>query len=114
MLPEDGILLTYVLKLSQKDSEMEAVDSPTRPETKAADYIVDIPMSDDNHKISENLQKSHEMKKLVEDSAVILSMSQPVMKNEEISEEEPLESQPVMTTMVDILTKEDNTGGKRS
>ena len=45
------------------------------------------------------------MKKLVEDIAVIPSMSQPVMEDEEISEEAPMESQPVMMTMVHKLEK---------
>ena len=108
MLPEYGILLTYILKQSQKDSKIKVVDSPTRPETKAADYVVDILMSSDNHKISENSQKLHGMKKLVEDIAVILSMSQPVMEDKEIMEEELMESQPVMMTMVDKLAKDVN------
>ena len=81
MLLEDGILLTYILKQSQKDSNIKVVDSPTFPETKAANYIVDILMSSYNHEISENSQKSHEMEKLVEDIAVILSMSQPAMED---------------------------------
>ena len=105
MLPEYGILLTYILKQSQKDSKIKVVDSPTRPETKAADYVVDILMSSDNHKINENSQKLHGMKKLVEDIAVILLMSLPVMEDKEIMEEELMESQPVMMTMVDKLAK---------
>ena len=104
MLPEDGILLTYIWKQSQRDSETKMIDSPTRPETKAADYIVDIPMSDDNHKISENSQKSLITKKLVEDIAVTPLMSQPGMEDEE-SDEESMENQPVMTNMVDKLAK---------
>ena len=58
MLLEDGVLLTYVFKKSKEDVEIKAVDSPTKPETKATDSIVDIPMSNDSHKISKNLQKS--------------------------------------------------------
>ena len=112
MLPEDGILLTYIFKRKQKDHETEAVDSPARPEVKAAEYTVDILMSGDNHRISENSQKSHEMKKLVEDIAVILLTSQPVMKDEEILEEEPMESQPVRMTMVDKLANAVNNLGK--
>ena len=105
MLPQDGILLTYILKRSQEDVEMQMVYSPTRQETKTTDSIVDIPMSDENHEISENPQKSNETEKLVEDIAVILSMSQPVMEHKEISEEEPIEIQPVKTTMFEKLTK---------
>ena len=81
MLPEDGILLTYIFKQSQKDVEIKAVDSQKKPETKTADSIVNIPIPGDSHEISKNLRKSHETKKLVEDIAVILSTSQPVMKN---------------------------------
>ena len=105
MLPEDGVLLTYILKRSQEDIEIKVVDSPTKPETKAADSVVDILMPGDNLKISENSQKSCEMKKVVEDIIVVPSMSQPVMGNEEILEEEPMESQTVMMTMVEKLTK---------
>ena len=105
MLPEDGILLTYVLKRSQEDSEIKVVDSPTKPETRAADYVVDIPMSGDSHKIGWNSRKSYEMKKVVEDTTVIPSMSQPVMEDKEILEGEPMGSQLVMSTMVDKLTK---------
>ena len=79
------------------------MDSPTRPEIKAAEYVVDIPMSGDNHEISGNLQKSSETK--LEDIAVIPLMSQAVMKDKEILEEELMESQLVITTMVDKLAK---------
>ena len=92
MLPEDGILVTYVLKRSKEDVEIQVVDSPTKPEMKATDSVVDIPMPGDSHEISENLQKLCEMKKLVEDITVIPSMSQPMMEDKEISEEEPMES----------------------
>ena len=57
MLPEDGILLTYILKRSQEDVEMQTVYSPMNQETKATDSVVNIPMSDDNNKISKNSQK---------------------------------------------------------
>ena len=69
-------------------------------------------MSGNNHEISENSQKSHETKKLVEDIAVIPSMSQPVMEDKEL-EEESMESQPVMTTMVDKLSKVANNLGNK-
>ena len=99
------------MKRSQKDSEIEVVDSPTRPETKAGDYVIDILMSGDKYKISENSQKLHETKKLVENIAVIPLPSQPVMKHEEISEEELMESQLVMMTMVEKLAKAVNNLG---
>ena len=105
MLPEDGILLTYILKRGQEDVEIQVVDDPTKPETKATDSIVDIPMSDENHKISENLQKLSETEKSVENIAVILSTSKPVMEDKEISEEERMEGQPSMINMFDKLTK---------
>ena len=105
MLPEDGILLTYILKRSQEDVETQMVYSATKQEIKATDAVVDILMSDDNHKISENSQKSCETKKSVENIAVILSTSQPVMEDKEISEEEQMESQSVMMTMFDKLAK---------
>ena len=54
MLPEDGVLLTYILKRSQEDIEIKEVDSPTRPKTKAAGSVVDILMLGDSDKISEN------------------------------------------------------------
>ena len=68
-------------------------------------------MSGDNHEISENSQKLRETKKLVEDIAAIPSMSQPVMEGKEISQEEPMESQLVMKTMVDKLAKAVNNLG---
>ena len=105
MLPEDGILLTYVLKRSQEDVNMQTVYSPMEKETETTDSIVDIPMSEDNQRISENSQKLSEMKKLVEDIAVIPSASQPVMEDKGISEEEQMERQPAMMTMFDKLAK---------
>ena len=50
------------------------------------------------------------MKKLVEDIAVIPLMSQPVMEDEKISEEQ-IESQPVLMTMFEKLTKAVNNLG---
>ena len=76
-----------------------------KQETKTTDSVVDIMMSDENRKISENLQKSNETEKLVEDIAVIPSMSQSVMEDKDILEEEPIESQPVKTTMFEKLIK---------
>ena len=67
MLPEDGILLTYVVKQSWKNNETEVADNLIRPVTEVPEYVADIPMSRDNDEISENLQKSHEMKEQVED-----------------------------------------------
>ena len=45
------------------------------------------------------------MKEQVEDIAVTPSMSQPMIKSDEISEEEPMEGQPSMIKMFDKLTK---------
>ena len=45
MLPEDGALLTYVLKQNREDSGIKVVNSPTKPEAKAAEY---------GHEIGEN------------------------------------------------------------
>ena len=81
------------------------LDSPARPEKKATDYIVDVRMSNDNHEMSENSQKLHDTKKLVEDIAVIPSTSQPVTRNKGISEEEPMENQPRIMTMVEKLSR---------
>ena len=67
MLPEDGILLTYVVKQSWKNNETEVADNLIRPVTEVPEYVADIPMSRDNDKISENSQKSHETKERVED-----------------------------------------------
>ena len=107
MLPEDGILLTYVLKQSQEDSEIEAVDSPTKPEAKAAECSVD------NHEIGENSQKSCKMMEVIEDT-VVPSTSSPVVEDDNISEEEAMGNQPVMSsTMVDKLTKTVNNLGSK-
>ena len=77
------------------------VNSPTKPEAKAAEYGVDIPMSGGSHKISENSRKSRETKKVVDDTTVLPLTSSPVME-----EEEAMRSQPVIPlTMVDKLTK---------
>ena len=70
MLPEDGILLTYIEKQNWKNDETEMADNLIRPETEAPKYGTDIPMSRENDKISENSQKSHEMKEWLEDIAV--------------------------------------------
>ena len=86
-------------------------DKPTRPVTKVAEYVVDIPRSVENDEISESLQKSCETK--VEDIAVIQSMSQPVRKDKKISDEESMESQPVRMTMVDKLAKAVNNLGNK-
>ena len=105
MLPEDGFLLTYVVKQSWKNNETEAADNLIRPVTKVPEYVADIPMSRDNDEISENSQKSHETKEQVEDIAVTPSMSQLMIKSDEISVEEPIENQPVRMNMVDKLVK---------
>ena len=56
MLPEDSILLIYIEKQSWKNNETEMAV------TEVPEYGVDIPMSRDNDEISENSEKSHEMK----------------------------------------------------
>ena len=93
MLPEDGVLLTYVLKQNREDSGIKVVNSPTKPETKPAEY---------DHKIGENLR----MNEGVEDTTVVPLTSSPVVEDEDTSEEEAMGSQPVIPlTMVDKLTK---------
>ena len=42
MLPEDGILLTYVLKRSQEGVKMQTVDNTMKLEIRATDSVVDI------------------------------------------------------------------------
>ena len=105
MLPEDGILLTYIVKQSWKNNETEMADNLIRPVTEVPEYVADIPMSRHNDEISKNLQKSHEMKEWVEDIAVTPSMSQLMIKSDEISVEGPIENQPVRMIMVDKLVK---------
>ena len=53
------------------------------------------------------------MKQLVEGIVVMLLTSQLMMKGDEISEEEPIESQPVRMTMVDKLAKAVNNLGNK-
>ena len=105
MLPEDGILLTYIEKQSWKNNEMEVEDNLIMPVTEVPEYGADIPMSRDNDEISENSQKSYEMKEGVEDIAVSPWMSQLMIKSDEISVEGPIENEPVRMNMVDKLVK---------
>ena len=105
MLPEDGILLTYTEKQSWKNNEMEVGDNLIMPVTEVPEYSADIPMSRDNDEISKNSQKSQETKERIEDIAVTPSMSQPVIKSNEISVEGPIENEPVRMNMVDKLVK---------
>ena len=79
MLPENGILLTYVEKQSWKNNEMEMADNLIRPVTEIPKYSVDIPISKDNDEISEKSQKSHETKEWVTPSM-----------SDKISVEEPI------------------------
>ena len=106
MLPEDGILLTYIEKQSWKNNETDMTDNLIRPVTEVPEYGADIAMSRDNDKISEKSQKSHETKDRVEDIAVTPSMSQQMIKSDEISVEGPIEDQPVRMNMVNKLVKE--------
>ena len=56
-------------------------------------------------KISKNSQKSHEMKEQVEDIAVTPSISQPIIKSDEILVEGPIENEPVRMNILDKLVK---------
>ena len=60
-LPEDGILLTYIVKQSWEKDEMEATDNLVQPKKDVPAYLADIPISRDNEGINENSQKSQEM-----------------------------------------------------
>ena len=127
MLPEDGVLLTYILKQNQEDSEIKLVDSSTKPETKVAkedvdyrsgkfqvhcEYSVDILISSDE--IGENSQKSHRKKEIVEDTTVIPSTSSLVVEDEEVSEGEAMRNQMVIPLiMVDKLAKMVNNLGSK-
>ena len=118
MLPEDGVLLTYILKRNQEDSEIKLVDSSTKPETKVAkedvdytsgkfqvhyEYSIDILISSDE--IGENSRKSCRKKEIVEDTTVILSTSSLVVEDEEAIEEAMRNQLVISLTMVDKLAK---------
>ena len=79
MLPEDGILLTYIEKQSWKNNEMETAV------TEVPEYGADIPMSRDDDEISENSLKSHETKERLDNIAVTPSTSQQMVKSDENS-----------------------------
>ena len=127
MLPEDCVLLTYILKRTQEDSEIKSTDSSTKPEAKVAkedvdyergklqvcsEYIVYMPISGEGHKIGENSQKSHGTKEVVGGTTIVPLTSSPVVEDEDILEEEPMRNQPVIPlTMVDKLTKTVNNLG---
>ena len=96
MLPEDDVLLTYILKQNREDSRIKSVNSSTRPEAKVAkedvdymskklqvcyEYGVDILISSGSHKISENLQKFRGMKEVIEDTLIVPSTSSPVVED---------------------------------
>ena len=104
-LPEDGILLTYIVKQSRKKDEMEATDNLVQPAKDVPAYVADIPMSRDNEGISENSQKSQETIDRVENIAVTPLMSQQMIESDEIPVEEPIESQSVRMDMRDKLVK---------
>ena len=100
MLPEDGILLTYVAKQSWKNNATEMVDDQTIPITEVPECSADILMSRDDGEISKKSQKSR-----VENVAVTPSTSQQMVISDKISVEEPIEDQPVRMNMVDKLIK---------
>ena len=59
MLPEDGVLLTYVLKQNLEDNEIKSVDTSTKPEAEISKEDVDytsgkLQVSSNSHKISRN------------------------------------------------------------
>ena len=102
MLPEDGILLTYVEKLSCKNKETEMAEIRATPiaEVPECEWDIPMPMPGDDDKISEKPQKSR-----VENLAVALSTSQHMVKSDEISKEETFEEHPWRKNMVDTLVK---------
>ena len=121
MLLEDCVLLTYILKRTQEDSEIKSIDSSTKPEAKVAkedvdykrgkvqvcsEYVVYMPISGDSHEIGENLQKLCGTKEVVGCTTIVPLTSSPVVEDEDILEEEAMRNQPVIPlTMVDKLTK---------
>ena len=105
MLPEDGILLTYVEKQSRTDKKTELAEIQATP-------IAEIPASDADSwtttprqvdKISEKLQKSR-----VEDIDVATSTSQPMVKSDEVRMEETFEEHTLRINMVDKLVQAAN------
>ena len=105
LLPEDGILLTYVVKQIRENDEMEATDNWIQPVKDVAAHVTDIPMSRDTEGFSEKSQKSQESIKQVETAAVTPSTSQQMTGGDGISEEETIESQSVRLNMMDKLEK---------
>ena len=102
MLPEDGILLTYMERQSWKNEEIEMAEIQTTPILEVPECDADTPMPTQrkDDKISEKSQKSR-----VEDIAVAPSTSQPMVKSDEISMEETFEEHPLRINMVDKLVK---------
>ena len=100
MLPEDGILLTYIEKQNWKNDETEMADNRIIAITEVPECGDDIQTSRDDDEISEKSQKSR-----VEDIAVTPSTSQQMVKSDKISVEETIEDQPVRMNMVDKLIK---------
>ena len=105
MLPEDGILLTYVVKQRRENDEMEATDNLIQSAKDVPSHVADIPMSRDNEGFSEKSQKSQETIERMENTAITPSTSQQMIRNDEISEEEPMEGQSVRMNMMDKLVE---------
>ena len=102
MLPEDGILLTYVEKQSWTNKETEIAEIQTTPIAEVPECDADnwTPIPRDDDEISEKSQKSR-----VEDIAVAPSTSQPMVKSDEISIEETFEEHPLRINMADKLVR---------
>ena len=128
MLPEDGVLLTYVLKQDQKEHEVESVDSVIKSmliPDKDVNYSEessqvycrssnDVPRSSNGvehyyHEISESSQKSREKKEVTDDIEVLPSTSlmiKDVTEDEDILEEDATKLQlTVQLTMIEKLAK---------
>ena len=97
MLPEDGILLTYVEKQSWENKETEMAEIQTTPITDVPECDADIPTPRNDDEISE--------KSRVEDVAVAPLTSQHMVKSDEMLMEETFEEHPLRMNMVDKLVK---------
>ena len=102
MLPEDGILLTYVEKLSWKNKETETAEIRTTQIVEVPECGADIPTLTprEDDKISKKSQKL-----CIEDMAVAPSTSQHTVKSDEISMKETFKEHPLRMNMVDKLVK---------
>ena len=105
MLPEDGILLTYVEKQSETDKKTETAEIQATPiaEISASDADNWTPMPRQVDEISEKSQKSQ-----VEDVAMATSTSQPMIKSDEVGMEETFEEHTLRINMVDKLVQAAN------